>query len=75
MAKRLLLDALTGAIGDFVEGLSEENLKLGIWNGEVYDNKAMDIVFCRRSSQPEPTNQLNRPNQPTPPNQHKRCIL
>ena len=38
MAKRLLLDALTGAIGDFGEGLSEENLKLGIWNGEVYDN-------------------------------------
>ena len=35
MAKKLLLDALTGAIGDFVEGITEENLKLGIWSGKV----------------------------------------
>jgi hypothetical protein len=35
MAKKLLLDALTAAIGDFVEGISEENLKVGIWSGKV----------------------------------------
>jgi len=35
MAKALLLDALTSAIGDFVEGISKENLKLGIWSGKV----------------------------------------
>jgi hypothetical protein len=35
MAKKLLLDALTAAIGDFVEGISEDNLKLGIWGGKV----------------------------------------
>jgi hypothetical protein len=35
MAKQLLLNALTDVIGDFVEGLSEENLKLGVWKGEV----------------------------------------
>jgi hypothetical protein len=35
MAKALLLEALTNAIGDFVEGISEEQLKLGIWSGKV----------------------------------------
>ena len=35
MAKKLLLDALTAAIGDFVEGINQDNLKLGIWSGKV----------------------------------------
>ena len=35
MAKKFVFDALTTALGDFVDGFSEENLKLGIWSGKV----------------------------------------
>ncbi len=35
MAKKLLLDALTKALGEFVDGINAENFKLGIWNGKV----------------------------------------
>lgn len=35
MAKRLLLNVLLQVLGDFVEGLTEENLRIGVWSGEV----------------------------------------
>eukprot|EP01036_Dinobryon_divergens_P036861 gene36861-48076_t len=35
MAKRLLLNVLVEFLGDYIEGLSEENLKLGIWSGKL----------------------------------------
>lgn len=35
MAKQLLLNVLVDALGPYVEGLSVENLKLGVWSGEV----------------------------------------
>ena len=38
MAKRLLLNVLLSVLGDYVEGLSEENLKLGVWSGEIQLN-------------------------------------
>ena len=38
MAKRLLLNVLVSVLGDYVEGLTEENLKLGVWSGEIVLN-------------------------------------
>ena len=35
MAKRLLLNILITVLGDYVEGLQEDNLKLGVWTGEI----------------------------------------
>jgi vacuolar protein sorting-associated protein 13A/C len=35
MTKRLLLNALVTVLGDFVEGLTEENLKVGVWSGKI----------------------------------------
>ena len=35
MAKRLLLSILVDSLGQYVEGLKEENLKLGVWSGKV----------------------------------------
>lgn len=35
MAKRLLLNVLLQVLGDFVEELSEDNLRFGVWAGEV----------------------------------------
>lgn len=35
MTKRLLLNALVKVLGDFVEGLTEENLKVGVWSGKI----------------------------------------
>jgi vacuolar protein sorting-associated protein 13A/C len=35
MAKRLLLNALLDVFGDYIEGLSQENLKLGVWSGKL----------------------------------------
>ena len=35
MAKRLLLNVLLQVLGDIVEGLTEENLKVAVWSGEV----------------------------------------
>jgi vacuolar protein sorting-associated protein 13A/C len=35
MAKRILLNVLLQVLGDFVEDLTEENLKIGVWSGEV----------------------------------------
>ena len=35
MAKRLLLNVLLSVLGDYIEGLSEDNLKLGVWSGEI----------------------------------------
>ena len=35
MARQLLLNTLTSAFGDLVDGLTEENLKVGVWSGEI----------------------------------------
>ena len=35
MAKRLLLQILVDNLGKFVEGLTEENLKVGVWSGKI----------------------------------------
>ena len=35
MAKSLLLNILEEHLGQYVEGLSRENLKLGVWSGKV----------------------------------------
>eukprot|EP00624_Nannochloropsis_granulata_P000394 evm.model.NODE_11590_length_5021_cov_19.379805.1 len=35
MARQLLLNTLTSVFGDLVEGLTEENLKVGVWSGEI----------------------------------------
>eukprot|EP00981_Chlorochromonas_danica_P001560 scaffold341_cov154-Ochromonas_danica.AAC.4 len=35
MAKSLLLNVLTDVLGNYVEGLTRENLKLGVWSGKV----------------------------------------
>ena len=35
MSKRLLLDVLVNVLGDYVEGLTEENLKVGVWAGKI----------------------------------------
>jgi len=35
MAKRLLLQLLLDNIGDYVEGLSTDNLKMAVWKGEI----------------------------------------
>ena len=35
MAKRLLLQLLLDNIGEYVEGLSTENLKMAVWKGEI----------------------------------------
>ena len=57
MAKKLLLDALTAAIGDFVEGISEENLKVGIWSGKV--SRATEGMRKRRCQGGIPSAILN----------------
>ena len=38
MAKRLLLNVLVSVLGDYIEGLTEDNLKLGVWSGEIVLN-------------------------------------
>ena len=35
MAQKWLLNVLVQVLGEFVEGLSEENLKLGVWSGKI----------------------------------------
>ena len=35
MAKRLLLNFLLDYIGEYVDGLSRDNLKMGVWSGEI----------------------------------------
>lgn len=35
MAKRLLLNLLVSVLGDYIEGLTEDNLKLAVWSGEI----------------------------------------
>jgi vacuolar protein sorting-associated protein 13A/C len=35
MAKELLLNALVGVLGDYVEGITQENLKVGVWSGKI----------------------------------------
>lgn len=35
MAQRLLLNVLVSALGDFIDGLTEENLKIGVWSGKI----------------------------------------
>ena len=35
MAKRLLLGVLTDSLGQYIEGLSGENLKVGVWSGKI----------------------------------------
>lgn len=38
MAKRLLLNVLVSVLGDYIEDLTEDNLKLGVWSGEIVLN-------------------------------------
>mgnify|MGYP005994255063 CR=1 FL=1 len=38
MAKRILLSALVNVLGDFVDGLTEENLAVGVWSGKIVLN-------------------------------------
>lgn len=35
MAKELLLNALVSVLGDYVEGITKENLKVGVWSGKI----------------------------------------
>jgi vacuolar protein sorting-associated protein 13A/C len=35
MAQKLLLNILVQVLGEFVEGLNEDNLKLGVWSGKI----------------------------------------
>lgn len=35
MAKRLLLNFLMDYIGEYVDGLSRDNLRMGVWSGEI----------------------------------------
>lgn len=35
MAKKLLLDVLVNVLGNYVEGLSSDNLRVGVWSGKV----------------------------------------
>src|SRR3546814_16803683 len=35
MAKRLLVNVLLDVFGDYVEGLTEDNLKIGVWSGKL----------------------------------------
>ena len=35
MAKRLLLSILEEVLGDFIFGLTKDNLKLGVWGGKL----------------------------------------
>jgi len=35
MAKQILLNVLQDVLGDFVEGLESENLKLGVFSGKI----------------------------------------
>lgn len=35
MAKSLLLNVLVDVLGNYVEGLTRENLKLGVWSGKI----------------------------------------
>lgn len=35
MAKSIILSALTKVLGDFVEGLDEDHLRVGLWSGEI----------------------------------------
>lgn len=50
MAKHLLLNVLTNVLGDFVDGLSSENLRMGVWSGEIefhslsLNTKALDFI-------------------------------
>ena len=39
MAKKLLLSALVNVLGDFVDGLTEENLAVGVWSGKIVLNQ------------------------------------
>ena len=38
MAKRLLLNVLLAILGDYIEDLAADNLKLGVWSGEIVLN-------------------------------------
>lgn len=35
MAKRLLVNILVDVLGNYVDGISSENLKLGVWSGKI----------------------------------------
>lgn len=35
MAKELLLNALVSILGDYIEGITKDNLKLGVWSGKI----------------------------------------
>ena len=47
MAKRLLLKILVEVLGNYVEGLTMENLKLGVFSGriEFYNLKLKDYLY------------------------------
>jgi vacuolar protein sorting-associated protein 13A/C len=35
MAKELLLNALVSVLGDYIEGITKDNLKVGVWSGKI----------------------------------------
>lgn len=35
MAKELLLNALVNVLGDYVQGITKDNLKVGVWSGKI----------------------------------------
>ena len=53
MAKRLLLNVLLSVLGDYIEGLSEDNLKLGVWSGEIsLNNLQLNRTILQRLNLP-----------------------
>jgi vacuolar protein sorting-associated protein 13A/C len=53
MAKRLLLNVLLSVLGDYIEGLSEDNLKLGVWSGEIsLNNLHLNRTILQRLNLP-----------------------
>lgn len=53
MAKQLLVSLLVEHLGPYVEGLSEQNLKIGVWSGKV--------ELQNLKVKPDVLNQLNLP--------------
>lgn len=53
MAKRLLLNVLVQVLGDFIDGLTEENLKVGVWSGEiVLENLQINKALLQKYNAP-----------------------
>ena len=42
MAAAILLSVLTRVLGEYVNGLTEDNLKLGVWAGKISLNNLVN---------------------------------